>query len=309
MIKLKVQGLLTGLLILAFIQHVQHKNTTDIKCEVHTSTCYTTLINLILLSPECLIHFLYKYLTHDYDSYASINCCVLNALQSNTYQAIVITNLEQSYAIFTYNCGQLEWSGLDVFATIGYNSPSDGSFANHRFTGLQDTTEIACNPNPVINNVIYQISNIESAAADQRRMCLEWYLSDFDKYEQSDINLLDQFTALPCPCQFFQALFDFRFRFSFAKDSTFCFTERFIFKAAIRECCYGFDTLTFGALVTDTENGGSLLLSPIPDESLQQNNRLPQSLCCSGEVRLCDLYYERRPPNNCAGYVPLWFSK
>ena len=220
----------------------------------------------------------------------------------------MITNLEQSYAIFTYNCGQLEWSGLDVFATIGYNSPSDSTFANHRFTGLQDTTEIACNPNPIINNVIYQISDIKSAVADQKRMCLEWYLSDFDKYEQNDINLLDQFTR-PCPCQLLQALVDRRFRF-LRFDATYCVTERFISSFdAVRECCYSIDSVTFGALVTDTENGGSLLLSPIPYESLQRNNRLPQSLCCSGEVGLCDLYYERRPPNDCFGYIPLWFSK
>ena len=234
----------------------------------------------------------------------------LEFLQINTYQAILITDLYESYAIFTYECGELQWSGLNAFPTIGFNSPSDGTFANHPLTAQEGATEIACRPSSSTNNVIYQISKDQSAVEEQKRMCLAWYLSDFDKYDAPMINSYDQFT-LPCPCTFFQAFFDRRFRFvSNPNKTSSCFTTRFLTsEVALRECCYSIDEPTFGALVTDTENGGSLLLSPMPDESMQQNNRIPQSLCCSAEVGLCDLYYERRPPNFCDEYIPLLFCK
>ena len=235
---------------------------------------------------------------------------MIEILQTNTYQAVLITNLEESYAIFTYECDELQWSGLDVFPTIGFNSPSDRTYANHPLTAQEGATEIACSPTIHTNNVIYKISEGQSAVEEQKRMCLAWYISDFDNYDANLIAAYDLFTS-PCPCSIFQAAFDRRFRFVFSHSKTsLCFTTIFLtFGAALRECCYSFDGFTFGALVTDTENGGSLVLSPIPDESLQQNNRIPQSLCCSAEVGLCNLYYERRLPNSCFGYRPPRFGK
>ena len=219
----------------------------------------------------------------------------------------MITNHEESYAIFTYNCDQLQWAGADSFPTIGFYSASDGIFENHPLTGQMNAIRVACSPSPTINNVIYPVGMVDQ---QQKRMCLEWYLADLNNYDAPLIAAYDQFTP-PCPCSIFQAAFDRRFRFTFNPSKTsVCFTTRFLtFGAALRECCYSFDGFTFGALVTDTENGGSLVLSPIPDESLQKNNRIPQSLCCSAEVGLCNLYYERRPPNSCFGYRPPRFGK
>ena len=218
----------------------------------------------------------------------------------------MITNLEESYAIFTYSCNQLQWSGIDTFPTIGFNSPSDSTntYTNHPLTAQEGATEIACNPNPVCNNVIYQISKFQSFVEEQKRMCVEWYLSDFDKFEEPDIVSLDQM-APPCPCQLSQVQVDRYFEPRTSNKSTTCFTTRFLLlELGVRECCYSIEELTLGALITDTENGGSLLLSPTTNESLVQNNRIPQSLCCPAEVGLCDLYYKRRPPNFCDGYDP-----
>lgn len=219
----------------------------------------------------------------------------------------MITDLEESYAIFTYNCDQLQWDGLDSFPTIGFNSPSDGTFRNHPFTGQMGATEIACSPNPTCNNVIYRVSAREdqSMAEEQKRMCVEWYLDDLRKFSDSRLTFLNIF-APHCPCQFFQALVDpFFVRISTDKMLTFCFRRIFIFFGSITECCYSSESLTFGALVTETENGGSLLLAPFTSE----NNRIPQSLCCSDEVGMCNLYYERRPGNLCFRYFPPRFSK
>ena len=216
----------------------------------------------------------------------------------------MITNLEESYAILTYNCNQLQWSGIDFFPTIGFNSPSDGVYVNHQLTGEETATEIACNPNPVCNNIIYQISRSQSFVEKQKRMCVEWYLSDFDKFERSDIDSLNQ-AAPPCPCQLSQAQVDRNYEPVTTNKTTSCFKTRFLFnELGVRECCYSTEELTSGALVEDGQNGGSLLLSPMNNESLHQNNRIPQSLCCSAEVGLCDMYYERRLPNFCNGYRP-----
>ena len=219
----------------------------------------------------------------------------------------MITNHEESYAIFTYNCGELQWSaGLGSYSTIGFYSVSDGIFENHPFTGQPNVNMIACEPNPDINNVIYPIGTVNQQRL--RRMCLEWFVSDLNIYSDSLISALDE-VLQPCPCTFFQALFDPRFRFIFtpSKTST-CFIERFP-SFATRECCYSNSFFMFGALVTDTENGGSLLVSPTPADSLNQNNRIPQSLCCAPEAGLCDLYYRRRPRNFCTFYLPPLFGK
>ena len=230
--------------------------------------------------------------------------CIKCLLQTNTYQAIVITNHEESYAVFTYNCGELQWTGLDTFPTIGFYSASDGIFENHPLVGQSFANLIACDPNPDMNNVIYPIGTVNQQRL--RRMCLEWFYSDLNIYDESLIATQDQ-SAQPCPCSFFQALFDFRFIFANtpSKTST-CFIQRFPNPGglALRECCYS----VFG-LVTDTENGGSLLLSPSSTESLQQNNRIPQSVCCAPGVGLCNLYYRRRPQNLCRFYFPLSFGK
>ena len=78
-------------------------------------------------------------------------------LQSNTFQAIAITDGSQSYAVYTYRCGGLEWSGG---ATIGYNGGSVGDFyANHPLSG-GSASSVACLNSGVTewSNVVYNIS-------------------------------------------------------------------------------------------------------------------------------------------------------
>ena len=75
--------------------------------------------------------------------------------QNNTFQAVLITNSTKSYAIFTYKCGELDFSDT---AVIGYNIPV-GSYENHP---LSDTdvpaNVIACvHLDSVWNNVVYDL--------------------------------------------------------------------------------------------------------------------------------------------------------
>lgn len=77
-------------------------------------------------------------------------------LQSNAYQAIIITDGENTYSVFTYKCGEMEWARG---ATIGYNSGGE-QFRNHPLSGEIGTPTIACSnlPRNEFVNVVYKLS-------------------------------------------------------------------------------------------------------------------------------------------------------
>ena len=56
--------------------------------------------------------------------------------QTNNYQIIIITNSTYTYAIFTYPCGEMQWSsvGTNKAAVVGYNAKSN-FFYNHPLSG------------------------------------------------------------------------------------------------------------------------------------------------------------------------------
>ena len=78
-------------------------------------------------------------------------------LQTNTFQAVMVTDGTNSFAIFIYRCGDLQWSGG---ATIGYGASSE-MFSNHRFSGTFFTTSIAClnTPDNQFVTLLYEITN------------------------------------------------------------------------------------------------------------------------------------------------------
>ena len=75
--------------------------------------------------------------------------------QVNTFQGTVITNGYQSFSVFTYRCGNLQWSGG---AVIGFKV-SDKMHEIHELTG-NNASVIACQnfPRSVWNNIVYQLS-------------------------------------------------------------------------------------------------------------------------------------------------------
>ena len=68
----------------------------------------------------------------------------------------MITDGTNSYAVFTYRCGDMNWA---YSPTIGFNA-AGSSFANHPNTGSSSAEEIAClnSPDSQWYNVVYQIS-------------------------------------------------------------------------------------------------------------------------------------------------------
>ncbi len=76
-------------------------------------------------------------------------------MQTNKYQAIVITDsVSQSYAIFIYECNEIEWSGLNsTFPRVGISNGMGRSYT-HPSSGSASIADIDCeNVNPGSNIV------------------------------------------------------------------------------------------------------------------------------------------------------------
>ena len=74
-------------------------------------------------------------------------------LQTNTYQGILITDGYQSFAVFTYQCGLLQWHGG---ASIGFNGDEGKFYQNYHAADIDD---VACSNSPTSpwSNIIYQL--------------------------------------------------------------------------------------------------------------------------------------------------------
>lgn len=71
-------------------------------------------------------------------------------MQINTFQGFIISDGVQTYYVFTYACGAIQWSGLDETAIIGYNSNAQ-YYSNHPANGIPDIGQIiSCTRQPLM---------------------------------------------------------------------------------------------------------------------------------------------------------------
>ena len=89
-------------------------------------------------------------------NYCRWTTCI-TTIKENNFQAVVVTNGVQSYAVFTYKCGELNW--VRNRAGIGF-SASSTLFANHPLSRQSNVNSIAClnSPSSPWSNVVYRIS-------------------------------------------------------------------------------------------------------------------------------------------------------
>ena len=201
-------------------------------------------------------------------------------------------------------CDLMQWSGLWVYPTIGYNA-AGMLFANHYLTGRSAANNIDCaQRNSQYNNVMYKISVDPSN-------CMAWYYSDIESYGSNENIAGFSSTQLPCPCTWRQAERDRRFRRFVNKKDSFCYIERLRnVRGGARECCYSTSSIMGNALVLQGGSGGGLLrYHPMWSPSVNypeyiENDSDPQEICCFPGMDYCKLYHERRPPQNCVGYIP-----
>jgi len=223
---------------------------------------------------------------------------------------VVITDGAESYAVFTYMCELIQWSGLYNYPTIGF-SAAGAIFANHPLTGREEASNIDCIGDTQYNNVAYKISVDPSLIEQKRRECLVWYFSDIESYGNSEFIAQFSENQTPCPCSWLQAWWDRRYQFFTRKQDSFCFIERFPnMLGGGQECCYSnfnpFPSFFGVHVLRGISSGGLLRYHPYWSDyfSYTDYDRFAQETCCPSEVGYCRFYHERRPPNNCARYVP-----
>ena len=77
--------------------------------------------------------------------------------QNNSYQAVLISDgIENSFAIFTFKCGTLNWPGR---TTIGFNAGGE-YYANHPLSLKPFANAVACFYNDSLwTNIIYDLTS------------------------------------------------------------------------------------------------------------------------------------------------------
>ena len=160
--------------------------------------------------------------------------------QTNTYQAIVVTDGLQSYAIFTYNCQQLQWvQSQSNYAVVGFNAYGQ-SYANANFSGTPLIGSIACNNSTYPwSNAVYNIGKSISITQNQIHLCISAYNNDITLFGATSPTAYIQ---QPCPCVHNQILRDSRFTPDHTQTSYLCYYQtrarRIISAYPVRYCCY-----------------------------------------------------------------------
>ena len=222
-------------------------------------------------------------------------------IQTNTYQAVAITDGADSYAVFIYHCHLLQWTGLWNQPVIGFNAATGSLYSNHPYSFLSNANEIACLSDDYGSNftsVIFKISSAPNLEQSQRQSCWRWYINDHLRLMYA---YYYQF-APPCPCTEFQARFDSRWDLFDQNDIQICYISEILRYSVGQLCCYFTFPAIYGApIVTGQYSGGFLLYHP----NVNHNNYIihdygPKQLCC--DVGMCSIFEQNRFLQTCEGY-------
>ncbi len=177
----------------------------------------------------------------------------------NSYQAIIVTDGFKTYTVFNYNCDMIEWSGSYRYSVVGYNINSKSarsidfpSYTNHPLSGYREINMVACNNTEYgvsWSNLVYQIGAATDLTQRARAECLSRATKDIRSFRGKQ-----QSYDRPCPCSFWQAIFDSRYRYAsyylaqITGDSSFynslCYVQRFKPSSpniGVQLCCYSYD--------------------------------------------------------------------
>ena len=155
----------------------------------------------------------------------------LNPTQTNTYQAIIISDGRETYSIFTYNCDELNWAGAgNDYASVGFSvlgtdvaSGFTQNFANYPLSRLPQVSMVACENTPLNRpwtNLVYRVGVAVSSEQIGRAQCLAGVAEDERRFPSllRDREASSSFGgnelgmgSLDCPCSVQQALLDDRF--------------------------------------------------------------------------------------------------
>lgn len=150
---------------------------------------------------------------------------VFNIIQTNNYQAILITNAITTYAIFTYVCKEMQWSKSgNADAVIGYNA-AGLYYYNHPLSGTSSVRRgIKC-PRNNVTNMLFKLPVSQDIKVQRHIRCLQKYTYDKHMLCSVDINNLAA-RLKPCPCTLQQAVQDLgRYIKQMESDDRMCFVS------------------------------------------------------------------------------------
>lgn len=178
-------------------------------------------------------------------------------MQTNNYQAIVVTNNTRTIVIFTYTCGEMQWSavGANRPAVVGYNARGD-YYSNHPSSGFAAVgNSVSCTfrlgrrqarqaPPPSVNNIMMDLGT-NMSVAQQHEECVTAINNDVFLTGDTPENLLEYLE--PCPYTLQQVRDDFG-RFVLQNESfpsSICYVSaKFISMQRVerfsltQQCCY-----------------------------------------------------------------------
>lgn len=137
-----------------------------------------------------------------------------------------------------------------------------------------------------------------------RQECIDWFKA------QPDPRFYTEYIE-PCPCVLRQAWWDERFTVNWRDWPRMCGYAQFPSPHGWgQECCYSTNWKSWGALLVGNTGGGSAHRYHKLTEELRakydSSDVQGYQKCCVNSD-LCDLYYKRRPSDNCGNYVvPEW---
>ena len=108
---------------------------------------YTAHWHVVAVLVKCTVHISSNEYNDDF----------ILLLQTNTFQAVMVTDGNNSFAIFIYQCGDLQWSRNGT--TIGFGAGSE-FFSNHWLSGTPNVSSIAClnTPDSQFFTLLYKLT-------------------------------------------------------------------------------------------------------------------------------------------------------
>ena len=179
-------------------------------------------------------------------------------LQTNNYQAILVTNHRVTYVLFNYVCGEMQWSGLGLggAAVIGYNAegiyilnhPSSGNAAVADIVscGINQQKRRKRQENPFERTDMLELPT-DSELMMRAEECIDLYLKDILLLQVKPMELADVVSDYPCPKTLNQAINDAG-RYILYTQSPLCFVSSLprmssevtgtVTISAAQLCCY-----------------------------------------------------------------------
>ncbi len=176
------------------------------------------------------------------------------SLSQNTFEVILITDGKRTFAIYVYECLQLEWSVSQNgdHSTIGYNINPISAFGSglltffeHPFSNQPIAGQIACsnlNKGSSYYSELFLVGYSTDPSQEARVECIE--AVNYDVIYTYFISNTD--ITQTCPCTLGQAARDFAFRsidmYDLTRDEVYrdqrCYSRRFTPTTDTVLCCY-----------------------------------------------------------------------